>query len=87
MICIIQLLKILLLLDLTAAVNNKYLTAQQISHSFFKILKATLPPLDSFGVWWSRYYKYSDQQVIDEVLNGYAKNGLPLNNLVLDMDW
>eukprot|EP01120_Amphizonella_sp_Union-15-10_P010944 TRINITY_DN4546_c0_g1_i15.p1 TRINITY_DN4546_c0_g1~~TRINITY_DN4546_c0_g1_i15.p1 ORF type:complete len:870 (-),score=176.31 TRINITY_DN4546_c0_g1_i15:56-2665(-) len=46
-----------------------------------------LPPRTAFGVWWSRYYAYSQQQFISEVLTGYATNGLPLSHVVLDMDW
>lgn len=46
-----------------------------------------LPPLSALGVWWSRYYAYSETQLVAEVLDGYASNKLPLNQLVCDMDW
>jgi alpha-glucosidase (family GH31 glycosyl hydrolase) len=49
--------------------------------------RMTLPPHNAFGVWWSRYYPYSQDQFVNEVLQGYASNGLPLNIAVLDMDW
>jgi alpha-glucosidase (family GH31 glycosyl hydrolase) len=47
----------------------------------------SLPPLSAFGVWYSRFYTYTEQQIISEVLDGYKLNGLPLHHLVLDMDW
>lgn len=46
-----------------------------------------MPPAAALGVWWSRYYPYSQAQFVSEVLQGYADNGLPLNTVVLDMDW
>jgi alpha-glucosidase (family GH31 glycosyl hydrolase) len=46
-----------------------------------------LPPQSAFGVWWSRYYPYSDQSFIKEVMIPYTQNDLPLNHAVLDMDW
>jgi len=32
-----------------------------------------------------RYYSYSAESIVDEVLSGYANHSLPLTNLVLDM--
>jgi alpha-glucosidase len=49
--------------------------------------RIAMPPLSALGVWWSRYYTYSQQQVVAEVLEGYHNHSLPLNHLVLDMDW
>jgi alpha-glucosidase (family GH31 glycosyl hydrolase) len=46
-----------------------------------------MPPLSAFGVWWSRYYAYSQEQFETEVLQGYANHSLPLSHVVLDMDW
>lgn len=43
-------------------------------------------PRSAFGVWWSRYYPYTQDTIVSEVLSGYANFSLPLNNLVLDMD-
>jgi len=45
-----------------------------------------LMPLAAYGVWWSRYWPYSED-AITEVLNNYRDNQLPLHVLVLDMDW
>ncbi len=50
--------------------------------------KIRMPPLSAFGVWWSRYYPYSGDQFISEVVAGiYANNSLPLHHVVLDVDW
>jgi len=49
--------------------------------------KITMPPLASFGVWWSRWYAYSQQQFEEEIMKGYHDHGLPLNVVVFDMDW
>ena len=51
------------------------------------------PPLSAFGIWWSRYWVYSTgvpevaQDIVKDVLDGYRDNALPLNHLVMDMDW
>ncbi len=45
-----------------------------------------LPPRFAFGVWWSRYWAYSDQE-LDELARGFRENDTPLNVLVIDMDW
>ena len=42
-------------------------------------------PRSAFGVWWSRYYPYTQQTIVDEVLSGYANFSIPLNNLVFDV--
>jgi len=43
-------------------------------------------PRAALGVWWSRYYPY-DEAGIMEVVDGYADHKLPLDYLVMDMDW
>jgi alpha-glucosidase len=45
-----------------------------------------LPPRFAFGVWWSRYWAYSDQE-LDELVRGFHENDTPLDVLVIDMDW
>jgi alpha-glucosidase len=45
-----------------------------------------LPPRFAFGVWWSRYWAYSDQE-LDELVKGFRENSTPLDVLVIDMDW
>lgn len=48
----------------------------------------TTPLIPKFvlGAWWSRYWAYSDQDLKDLVLD-FEKHDLPLDVLVVDMDW
>ena len=48
--------------------------------------RISLPPKYAFGVWYSRYWKYTEQDMKD-IVNGYAQNDIPLDQLVIDMDW
>lgn len=45
-----------------------------------------LPPRFAFGAWWSRYWAYSDQE-LNELVNGFHENDVPLDVFVIDMDW
>ncbi len=45
-----------------------------------------LPPRFAFGAWWSRYWAYSDQE-LDTLVRGFQENDVPLDVLVIDMDW
>lgn len=45
-----------------------------------------LPPYAAFGVWWSTWYAFSENEFEQVVLDGYASRGLPLDVAVLDMD-
>ena len=45
-----------------------------------------LPPRFAFGTWWSRYWAYSDQEFQD-LVRGFRENDVPLDVLVIDMDW
>src|SRR5208337_353539 len=45
-----------------------------------------LPPRFAFGAWWSRYWAYSDQE-LREIVSGFRENSVPLDVLVIDMDW
>ena len=45
-----------------------------------------LPPRFAFGAWWSRYWAYSDQE-LDTLVRGFHENDVPLDVLVIDMDW
>ena len=45
-----------------------------------------IPPRFAFGAWWSRYWAYSDQE-INELVKGFHENDVPLDVLVIDMDW
>ena len=48
--------------------------------------KVPLPPRYAFGYWWSRYWSYSDQDFRDLISN-FQQLDLPLDVLVIDMDW
>ncbi len=45
-----------------------------------------LPPRFAFGVWWSRYWAYTDAQ-FDELVKDFRENDTPLDVMVIDMDW
>ncbi|MFT4111253.1 TIM-barrel domain-containing protein [Silvibacterium sp.] len=45
-----------------------------------------LPPRFAFGAWWSRYWAYSDQE-LNQLVDGFHQNNVPLDVLVIDMDW
>jgi len=46
----------------------------------------SLPPKYAFGIWYSRYWNYTEQEMKD-IVNDYEANGIPLDVLVVDMDW
>ena len=45
-----------------------------------------LPPRFVFGVWWSRYWAYTDEE-LKAIVREFGKNYVPLDVLVVDMDW
>lgn len=45
-----------------------------------------LPPRFVFGYWWSRYWSYSDAEM-RKVVSDFKTYGIPLDVLVVDMDW
>ncbi len=45
-----------------------------------------LVPRYVLGSWWSRYWAYSDQDLKD-LVHQFEEHGLPLDVLVVDMDW
>lgn len=45
-----------------------------------------LPPRFAFGAWWSRYWPYTDQE-LDRLVRGFRQDDVPLDVLVIDMDW
>jgi hypothetical protein len=63
-------------------------------HSYLEALKdftrvagrIPLPPKYALGYWWSRYWAYSDAELRD-LVNSFEQRGLPLDLLVIDMDW
>lgn len=46
-----------------------------------------LAPRATTGPWWSRYFAYASETLVDDVLSGYSNFSIPLNNVVMDMDW
>jgi alpha-glucosidase len=45
-----------------------------------------LPPRFAFGTWWSRYWSYTDQE-FKQLINEFEQHDVPLDVLVVDMDW
>ena len=45
-----------------------------------------LPPRFAFGAWWTRYWLYRDQE-LEQLVHGFRDNDVPLDVLVIDMDW
>ncbi|MDD3885653.1 MAG: glycoside hydrolase family 31 protein [Victivallaceae bacterium] len=45
-----------------------------------------LPPRYTLGYWWSRYWAYSDLE-IEELMDGFDHNDIPIDVMVVDMDW
>lgn len=48
--------------------------------------RVPLPPRYAFGTWWSRYWPYRDVELI-RLVEDFGRNGLPLDVLLVDMDW
>ena len=48
--------------------------------------RVPLPPKYVFGAWWSRYWAYSDAE-LRELVNDFKSLDVPLDVLVIDMDW
>ena len=48
--------------------------------------KMPLPPLDVFGYWYSKYQRYTEQDMRDIVHEIRSRN-IPMDILVIDMDW
>ncbi|MFY9936426.1 MAG: TIM-barrel domain-containing protein [Silvibacterium sp.] len=60
---------------------------KQALHDFVTVAgRIPLPPRFAFGAWWSRYWAYSDQE-LDDLVRGFHENDVPLDVLVIDMDW
>jgi alpha-glucosidase (family GH31 glycosyl hydrolase) len=45
-----------------------------------------MPPRFAFGTWWSRYWAYTDQE-LKELVEEFRLYDVPLDVLVIDMDW
>lgn len=48
--------------------------------------KIPIPPLYAFGYWYSKYQKYSEQDFMD-IVNDIKANDIPIDVMVVDMDW
>ncbi len=48
--------------------------------------KIPLPPRFAFGAWWSRYWAYTGQE-FKQLVNEFEIHDVPLDVLVIDMDW
>lgn len=48
--------------------------------------KIPIPPKYAFGVWWSKWWSYTDTE-LKALVNEYRDFGVPLDVLVIDMDW
>ncbi len=48
--------------------------------------RVPLPPRYAFGYWWSRYWTYTDNEM-RELVDNFQRYGIPLDVLVMDMDW
>jgi alpha-glucosidase (family GH31 glycosyl hydrolase) len=48
--------------------------------------KIALPPKFAFGTWWSRYWEFTDVE-LKELIEGFEIHDVPLDVLVIDMDW
>jgi alpha-glucosidase (family GH31 glycosyl hydrolase) len=48
--------------------------------------KIPMPPRFAFGTWWSRYWSYTDQE-FEQLVSSFQTHEVPLDVLVIDMDW
>ena len=46
-----------------------------------------MPPLATFGVWWSHYETYTEETIKTNVLEKFIEYELPLNVLQMDCGW
>lgn len=54
---------------------------------FVKIAgRIPLPPKYAFGYWWSRYWKYSDEEFL-ALGKEFRDRKIPIDVMVIDMDW
>ena len=48
--------------------------------------KQPMPPLFVLGYWYSKYQRYSQQDFVD-IVTDIKKNHIPIDVMILDMDW
>ncbi|MBQ0080021.1 MAG: DUF5110 domain-containing protein [Alistipes sp.] len=59
---------------------------EALSHFTLIAGKIPLPPRYVFGYWWSRYWQYSDNEFKD-LVNTFKSYNIPIDVLIIDMDW
>ena len=60
---------------------------KSVLSDFIKVAgKIPMPPRYAFGYWWSRYWNYSENE-LRELIGNFDKYKIPLDVLVIDMDW
>jgi hypothetical protein len=65
-------------------VNNDYTAFR---HEFLKLTGSVpMPPLYAFGLWFSRFWPYTEQESLD-MMDEFRTKGFPLDVLVCDTDW
>ena len=66
------------------AYGHNYLTALQ---DFTKVAgNIPLPPRFVFGYWWSRYWIYTDQEIL-QLASDMRSRDIPADVFIIDMDW
>ena len=54
---------------------------------FIKVAgRIPMPPRFAFGAWWSRYWAYTDRE-FEDLVEEFREHSVPLDVLVVDMDW
>lgn len=48
--------------------------------------KIPMPPKYTFGYWWSRYWIYTDAEIL-EIASQMRSRGIPMDIFIIDMDW
>ncbi len=48
--------------------------------------KIPMPPKYTFGYWWSRYWAYTDDEMLD-IASEIRENHVPADVFIVDMDW
>jgi hypothetical protein len=71
--------------DLTLfAYGHRY---KELLHDFTRVAgRIPMPPRFAFGTWWSRYWAYTDAE-LKQLVHEFAIHDVPLDVLVVDMDW
>ena len=52
-----------------------------LAYNIYIICARTRPPRFTLGVWWSRYWPYTAED-LEDIARGYATHSIPLDVLV-----